>query len=264
MPITHYSYTVKYGCTENVGDYSNVRPELEITLSGEGNAEEALDEMKKMHQELRRQVHEIVDQEREWHDQQVRYDQGPLYSLVYAPGFHFLAIVAAEAELPEMWEARKVHGYEWLRYAHILRKVRRDSRFAQEDLKFLSPEELPTFSRFTSLLINRPDAAYLIILHGDFYRGAHGYPPLLLRWYEHSTRQKRVDMPLDIFLERMQQLAAKEGLTLINCLTADGENDFSVLPALFLEPESAPQEESDDIPFDEEDEDEEDEDENEI
>lgn len=52
-------------------------------------------------------------------------------------------------------------------------------------------------------------------------------------------------MPLDIFLERMQQLAAKEGLTLINCLTADGENDFSVLPALPPELESADEEDED-------------------
>lgn len=58
-------------------------------------------------------------------------------------------------------------------------------------------------------------------------------------------RQERVDMPLDIFLERMQQLAAKEGLTLINCLTADGENDFSVLPALPPELESADEEDED-------------------
>ena len=253
MPITHYSFTAKYGCTENVGDYSNVRPELEVTLSGEGDAKDAFKLMDMASDELQKRVHDIVDNELEWHDRRVRYDDSPLYSLIRGADWKFLAIVPADVQLPKIWEACTVHHFEQLRYEHLLRKLRQEQRFNQQEIPIISPHDLPIFSRFTYLEIHRPDAAYLIILIGDIYRGAlDSYPPLLMRWYEHSTTQKRFDMPYDIFLGRMEQLSIEEGLTLINCITPDGDNDFSVLPPLPIEPTQ--KEPAVDIPFDEEDE----------
>ena len=66
-------------------------------------------------------------------------------------------------------------------------------------------------------------------------------------------------MPYDIFLDRMEHLASEKGLTLINCIRADGENDFSILPA--LPPEPVNEQSGDDIPFDDDDDKEEDEEE---
>jgi hypothetical protein len=49
----------------------------------------------------------------------------------------FLAIVPAEAQLPKNWEPHTVHNFEQLRYEHLLRKLRQETRFNQKVLMSL-------------------------------------------------------------------------------------------------------------------------------
>lgn len=253
MPITNYSFTVKFGMTQNVGDYSNVRPELEVTLSGNGSAEEALGYMDQMFEKLQKSVHNVTDKELEYHDQDILYSEDDTFTLVNAADFDFLAMVPGHEDFPGEWGSFTEHGFRDLRYENMLRKIKKHRKLSAhlEELKIIRMSDLPDIERYTYLKI--PSRHELILASGNLstrYHYSRESNPIPKRWYDLADKEQGtcVMMPRDLFFENMDNLAADEGLTIINCL----DEDFSLLPDLLPErkPEPEPMEEPDDIPFD--------------
>lgn len=73
--------TVSYGLTVNLGDYSNVRPEVSLTAEL-GPRESADDILADLLQEARMQVEYVADEALEQHDQVARYSSEPRYKLI--------------------------------------------------------------------------------------------------------------------------------------------------------------------------------------
>ena len=236
MPNIKYSFTVKYGCTENVGDYSNVRPELEISFSGDGPVDEALGYMDRMSEEIQARVHAIVDDEREAHGQRIRYSKQPTFTLLDPPDFDFLALVPTHEQLPENWTIATKHSYQGLRYETMLDKLKNDpDYFARIDqLEMFSVAQLPCLERFTFLEIHHPSLGEMLILaSGNIstrYDLSRCPGPLAPRWYDyiHNHSGTCVIMPREIFLKKMRELALEKGFSIYYCF----DNDFSFLPEL--------------------------------
>ena len=265
MSISHYSVTMKYGCTQNVGDYSNIRPELEVTLSGDGDADEAKAVIDQVFCDICKRVHNIVDDELELHGKPVLYWTGLTYTLLAAEDFDFLAMVPANERLSELWGSLIAYGYRNFRYETMLSKLANDPKFASrlEHLETCSTSQLPVLEKFTFLKIRHPALGRMLILcsgnvatpYGSLEKNA--VP--LAHWYDFMAdgkSEKCVIMPRSLFLAKMRELATNEGFTIFDCL----DHDFAALPELPPEPQQAP-EESDDTPFEEDDEDDIDEDE---
>lgn len=254
--ITNYTVTVKFGCTQSVGNYSNVRPEFEISLSGQGDGQEAHGIAQRLLVDVREQIHDIVDQELEIRDEHLLYYQGETFSLVAPKDFHYLAIVSDAQPLPKLWSeyvsyrmgSKRLERLQWL----IKEKHKEDSAYT-EDIPIVDVQDLPVLEKFTVLKI----ANCLVLLSGDRrYLGAGenlcSAPPK-----EYYARQTGIDlyiMDREHLFRRVHLDCQKYGLTLVDCL----DGDFSRLPALPElppeEPKDAPQEENG-IPFEDEDDD---------
>ena len=265
MSISHYSVTMKYGCTQNVGDYSNIRPELEVTLSGDGDADEAKAVIDQAFENIINTVHNTVDHELELHGKPVLYWTGLTYTLLFAEDFDFWAIVPANERLPELWGSLIRYGYQNFRYETMLSKLANDPEFASrlEHLETCATSQLPVLEKCTFLKIRHPALGRMLILCSGnvatHYGGLEKKAVPLAHWYdfiEYGTSGKCVIMPRSLFLAKMRELALNEGRTIYDCL----DHDFAALPELPPEPQQAP-EESDDTPFEEDDEDDIDEDE---
>ena len=262
MSITHFTVSMKYGCTQNVGDYSNVRPELEITLSGEGGAADAKAAVDQAFGEILLTVHRIVDDELEAHGQHVMYSKHRTYRLLAPTDFDFLALVPAHEQLPEHWGMTIPHGYQGLRYETIIEKLKKDPDYSAriDQLEMVSVAHLPCLEKFTFLKIHHPSLGKMLVLtSGNIstrYDARRCPGPLDIRWYDYVEKEQGtcVIMPRELFVKKMRDLGLKEGFTLYYCF----DNDFSALPEL---PRAEPEEDSkDDIPFEDDDDDDDDDD----
>lgn len=254
--ITNYTVTVKFGCTQSVVNYSNVRPEFEMSLSGQGDAQEASDIADKLLDDVRQSIQEIVDQELELRDQDLLYYHGPTFSLVNPKDFVFLAIVPDSQPLPKLWgECVPYHmshkRIEWLRWL-IKNKYQGDSLYDYANVPIVDVHDLPLLEKFTELRMIIEGIPYLILLSGErryFGTGDNNIspgPPQAYYRLDHDTSIYVMDK--ERFLVRMFAIAENKGFTLIDCL----DNDFSRLPRLPDLPEPKPEEEKPDDFEDEE------------
>lgn len=256
--ITNYSVTFRFGCVQNVGDYSNVRPELEVSLTGQGDGPEANAVAKRLLHDVRQEIQEIVDEELEIRHQDHLYYDGETFSLLEAKDFHFIAIVSDEHPLPELWKPCLKYGLKHKRLEALQRrmKMRYEGDTAFLDVPILSVDALPELEEFTFLMIDGCEPHYLILLSGDrryLSRGKDNCPtpPVLVEYYERAVRQQgflRV-MDRERFMRDMLMKSEDEGWTLINCL----DNKYSALPPLPPLSKPEPIQEDDDIPFDDDD-----------
>lgn len=92
--------TVKMGMTQNLGDYTNCRPEIEmrVTISPDDIVPMALDHLIK---DCQGRLHNIVDDELEAAGKPVKYHDGPLYGVCYAEKRRLVVIYPAGDKLPE-------------------------------------------------------------------------------------------------------------------------------------------------------------------
>lgn len=113
--------TIEFGMTQSVGDYSNVRPEVELTAVLDENDDPAwvLAHLRETAVEV---IHKMVDDELESTCREPKYYTGPLYSVSYATKRGLVVIHPAGAELPaaENWQERD----PWRRYYNAPEKMR--------------------------------------------------------------------------------------------------------------------------------------------
>ncbi len=98
---------VKYGMTQNLGDYTNCRPEMEVSArmsAGDDVAETVLDLVNL----AREQVHEIVDDELEATGQSPKYYNGRLLRVSRSEKRDCIVVYPEHLELPreENWKER--------------------------------------------------------------------------------------------------------------------------------------------------------------
>ena len=109
MQITEI--TVKMGMTQNLGDYTNCRPEIELraTLNEGDDPDVALNQLIA---DTRQQLHDVVDDELEAAGREVKYFTGPLFRTVYSDVRQVIVVHLDAVELPaesnwkfgDMWQ----------------------------------------------------------------------------------------------------------------------------------------------------------------
>jgi len=109
MQITEI--TVKMGMTQNLGDYTNCRPEIELraTLNEGDDPDVALNQLIA---DTRQQLHDVVDDELEAAGREVKYFTGPLFRTAYSDVRQVIVICLDAVELPaeknwkigDMWQ----------------------------------------------------------------------------------------------------------------------------------------------------------------
>ncbi|MCB8988967.1 MAG: hypothetical protein H6661_14595 [Ardenticatenaceae bacterium] len=97
MQITEI--TVKMGMTQNLGDYTNCRPEIELraTLNEDDDPDIELNDLVA---ETRRRLHAVVDDELEAAGREVKYFVGPLFRTVYSDVRQVIVVRLDKVELP--------------------------------------------------------------------------------------------------------------------------------------------------------------------
>ena len=90
----------KFGMTQNLGDYTNTRPEIELVaeLDEDDDIEETLDELSGI---ALFHIHNLVDDELEQAGREVKYTDEPLYQVRYSKLRQCIVIALAGLKLPE-------------------------------------------------------------------------------------------------------------------------------------------------------------------
>ncbi|MCB8988059.1 MAG: hypothetical protein H6661_09970 [Ardenticatenaceae bacterium] len=105
MQITEI--TVKMGMTQNLGDYTNCRPEIELRATlNEGDDPDAA--LGQLIADTRQQLHDVVDDELEAARLDVKYFTGPLFETAYSDVRQVIVILRYGQELPaeKNWKFR--------------------------------------------------------------------------------------------------------------------------------------------------------------
>ena len=91
---------IKYGMTQNLGDYTNCRPEIEITavISPTDDVTDVLAELDGLATE---HVHNVIDDELEAAGQEVKYYTGQLYRVAHNKVRKCIVVYPVGAELPD-------------------------------------------------------------------------------------------------------------------------------------------------------------------
>lgn len=139
----------KFAYTYNLGNYSNVRPEVELTAELEegDDPDEALVTLRG---QAREHVHAEIDQVLESDDQPPKFYRGPLFKLVVAKDEKIVTIVPSKArDLPGVWDDLRT-AFAGFPYTSLVRLARRDySNFNLIDCSDGNFGRLPAIHRFT-------------------------------------------------------------------------------------------------------------------
>ncbi|MCB8986920.1 MAG: hypothetical protein H6661_04130 [Ardenticatenaceae bacterium] len=119
MQITEI--TVKMGMTQNLGDYTNCRPEIELRATlNEGDDPDI--ELNDLVAETRRRLHAIVDDELEAAGREVKYFTGALFRTVYSDVRQAIAVHLDAIALPA--ESNWKFGDMWQRSHNFPARMR--------------------------------------------------------------------------------------------------------------------------------------------
>lgn len=117
---------IKFGVTQNVGDYSNVRPEVELmaVLDVGDDPDLAIAHLRETATEL---IHGMVDDELELAGSEPKYFVGELYRISYADARGVVVICPVAAKLPEAsnWQTSDL----WRTYSRAPRAMRWDAAY---------------------------------------------------------------------------------------------------------------------------------------
>jgi len=161
-PMDVNEIRVKFGLTQNLGDYSNVKLEVELTGHLNEDADQgdfdAYGRIEELLNTARAQVYEAADQALEANGREVVYYQGPLYYVRFSDVRQVVVIYPVGTELPDErnWKERD----SWRYY------------YGGEDGRKMRPElARATFAR---LCERHPEMAHVSCADGDLSR----LPPL--------------------------------------------------------------------------------------
>ncbi|MCA9935975.1 MAG: hypothetical protein H6662_15705 [Ardenticatenaceae bacterium] len=93
--------TVKFGMTQNLGNYTNCRPEIELQAIIDEHDDPAW-EIAALREMAVEMVHKLVDDELEQAGEPPKYTKEPLYSVFYAIKRGIVVVSPAGAKLPEI------------------------------------------------------------------------------------------------------------------------------------------------------------------
>lgn len=105
---------VKFGMTQNLGDYSNCRPDVEFSarLNHDDDVIVAVDNLVTL---VKMKVHDLIDDELERVDRSPKYFEGPLFMVAYSTVRNCIVIYPEFAELPKEsnWKDRDSWSREY-------------------------------------------------------------------------------------------------------------------------------------------------------
>lgn len=235
MKIT--TVTLKYGVTRNMGDYSNIRPE--ITLSAEVyDGESAEDVLMTLEHYCKKHVNNLVDQALEADGEPPHYYDGPRYTLYTQNVADKLVAIAPVGVLPN-WMG---HRYANRRLSVIQEKFddQKYSDWRKFDCTDGDLSRLPRLESFEKIINaqwTRDATVYALIMAG---------PPLPEGWTSLHHYLGLSDRIRENVLTEVRAEVAEAGMEFIDATAGD----FSRLPEPSdVQPEPDDQEFEDDPGF---------------
>ena len=157
MHITEVRYTLGY--TYNLGDYTNIRPEITLTANVESN-EDANEALSHLYQTARHYCHSAIDSALESEGKPAEFSSEPRFVAYRCYDEHVTVIVPVdcaksfEKENP-LWRLSEGGSYkEGYRYAHLWKVLQEDWRKNDYRILDIKQDDIPEIERVFSLRIH--------------------------------------------------------------------------------------------------------------
>jgi hypothetical protein len=239
MKLTEIS--IAYTQTYNLGNYSNVKPEIRLTavLEDGDNPEQIMAELQAQAQA---HIHEVIDTTLEEQGDAPHFWKGPRYDLVEAGKDKILVIIPAgqREEMPGDWSDLPLRQHGW-RLPTLQQHAHEKGRYTVLDCSDGDFSHLPDMVKAKVIRARyehkTPDKYLLVIRAADEKQLPEVWQSY---WLEGSFVTRS---PASLLATCMEQ-AEEQGLTLIDCL----DGDLSRVPDLrFVEDKV--REEEEEIPY---------------
>ncbi|MEM7347999.1 MAG: hypothetical protein AAF485_27515 [Chloroflexota bacterium] len=235
MEIT--TVTVKIGMTWNLGDYSNVRPEVEMTATLD-ESEIPAEVAEALVMECKTLVHQQIDEALEDQGSPAEFSTDPRYKMIQGVDEKkLIAIIPDEVEAPDGWFLRK-SGHRITPTVRYVEKYENQEGYriitcVDGDLSRL-PEMVKV--RYAKFRNHNSGQWYLVLVPAD-----HGKDDFPERWQDIFWTASYNHHPADRIMPHFEAICAGDDAILVDCR----DSDFSKLPELPQLPDPLAPEEDD-------------------
>lgn len=227
--------TVTYGRTWNMGNYSNVKPEVTVTAVLQ-DGDDPLAVQAELQQYAQGQVEAIIDQALEQQGDAPEFFTGPRFDVILARDAKLAAVIPSglELHLPGAW-AKLPAVVSRFRHLKALEAATRYDSYTLIDCADGDLSRLPLLENF-KIFRAAPElfeTGYLLLTTADVY-----LDDLPQTWRDYGLYNGGTTVRTrEAFLEEMEQKAYEEGLAILTGFTPD---ELAALPPLKRREEERP------------------------
>lgn len=216
--------SIKLGQTFNLGNYSNVRPEIELTADPDetDTLDQVLDDLTAR---ARQFIHDEIDRALEDNGKPPQFYAGPRYGLLLAHHEKVAVLVPADIDRDADWLAFWSMNFFDRRLETVLDLFATDyqTQYDLVDCRNGDLSKLPDLQRFKILTVEAgDDYRYLLLLNQTSYSGN-----LPGRWNKYWPTINSIRV-YESLRDELQNRAQREGYQFIDCT----DDDLTKLPDL--------------------------------